>query len=183
MKKIGLLTCFLFFTLSSFAIDYDKVTTRVLPTLTDDELFIGNCSNEKELALLLEKGLKYTFDLTLENSDNIAEKILSNMENKKIYNKEFELAGKQHVTRDIGAKDEHHVGFDFDEIVQVINTFKSKLEKSSDRYYLVCMEDGSYGYVIVYDAKKKEVFLQYGSTYYNKYGNQFFSFERNDRWF
>lgn len=163
MKKLGLLTCFLFFTLSSFAIDYDKVTTRVLPTLTDDEIFIGNCANEKELALLLEKGVKYTFGRTLENSDVIVKSILSHMESKKIYNKKYELVEKRNERFDVM----FHVNLDFDEIVEIINTFKTKL-KNTDRYYLVCMIDESYernGYVIVYDAKKKEVFMQYGDLY------------------
>ncbi|MBP5444449.1 MAG: hypothetical protein J6W60_02455 [Treponema sp.] len=174
MKKLGLLTCFLFFTLSSFAIDYDKVSTRVLPTLTDDEIFIGQCANEKELALLLEKGFKYTFDRTLENSDEIVKSILSHMESKKIYNKEFELAEKQNKKRDVLYC--YHVDLDFDEIVQIINTFKSKLEKSSDRYYLVCMQDGYRdGYIIVYDVKKKEVFLQYGHPEGVRFIDKFFN--------
>ncbi|MBP5451140.1 MAG: hypothetical protein J6Y16_02770 [Treponema sp.] len=179
MKKLVLNLCLAFFTLCIFAIDYDKVSTRILPTLTDDELFIGQCANEKELTMLLEKGFKYTFNKTLDNADNITEKILSRMENKKIYNKEFELAGRQHETLDVWVKDENHVGFDFDEIVQVINTFKSKLEKSSGRYYVVCMKDRyGGGYLMVYDAKKKEVFLQHGSISAYR-SDKFFSFEND----
>ena len=37
-----------------FAIDYGTVSTRVLETLTDDKIFIGQCANEEELALVLE---------------------------------------------------------------------------------------------------------------------------------
>ncbi len=149
---------------SLFAIDYGTVSTRVLETVTDDKIFIGQCANEKELALVLEKGYKALFDATMEDPDTTVEKIIRSMESKKEYDTAFKKAENRQKIADV--YDYSHMDFTYDEILEIINTFKVKLNKESARYYAAIMCDSDYyAYTFVYDAKTKKLCMNYGYHY------------------
>lgn len=155
-----------------FAIDYGTVSTRVLETLTDDKIFIGQCANEKELALVLEKGYKDLFGETMGTPEKTVEKIVKSMETKKEYDTAFKKAEDRQKIADV--YDYSHMDFTYDEIVQIINTFKEKLNKESARYYAAIMRDSDYyAYTFVYDSKTKKIYMSYGYHYSYDDGNYY----------
>lgn len=166
MKKIFLSILISIFASTVFAIDFTTTSTRILETLTSDEIFVAQAANSKELVLVLEKGYKEVFgpERTSYYSKGMdfekkVTDIISHMETKKQYNEMYEKSSKR---VNYCVFDRNHTDFTYDQMVEIINTFKGRLGNEKVSYYVTFMKDGNSSdcFIFVYDAKTKKIYME-----------------------
>ncbi|MBQ1832417.1 MAG: hypothetical protein II114_01420 [Treponema sp.] len=160
MKRFLITALALIIGAGAFAIDYATVSTRILDTLTSDSIFIAGCTNEKEVTLAFEKGMKDLVSCTVQNGEEFADELISMLQPKKEYDAAFAKAEKEENLKDIF--DYNHFNFTFDDISDVVNAFKARLPKGSPKYYLIIMpSEYEWDYIFLYDAKSKKASMMY----------------------
>lgn len=171
MKRIFLSILISILAATVFAIDFTTTSTRILETLTSDEIFVAQASNIKELVLVLEKGYKEVFGPertsyyhSKMDFDKKVEDIISHMETKKQYNEMYEKSSKR---VNYCMFDRNHTDFTYDQMVEIINTFKGRLDNEKVSYYAVFMKDGNSDncFIFVYDARTKKIYMERTNGY------------------